>query len=184
MEPDFQNPGIAPDSLPAYEEIPLAPVSPRFAVYAVLKTTLFWLTATFVAWIAGATGQLANGPATWAPVTAAFLGLFFGCLSWMEARRRSYGLRRHDLIYARGLLVRRIVILPLSRVQHVETASGPLERRFDLVRLTCFTAGGLGADLVISGLETSRAEQVRHFLLSRMDRPDQGETEGHADGTG
>ncbi len=181
MDDGFHNNMIAPEELPAYEDVPLLPVSPRFAIYSVVSQGIAWSIIALGSTLALIVGEMFQGPATVAPFAALFLGAGFASLSWLDARKRAYGLREHDLIYARGIIVRRTVILPLSRVQHVETASGPLERHFNLVRLTCYTAGGLGADLVIGGLERDRAELVRQFLLSRIHGRDGEETQGDSD---
>ena len=101
-------------------------------------------------------------------------------LAWLEARRRAWGLREHDLIYRSGLFVRTTSVLPLARVQHVETVSGPLERAFGLVRLSCFTAGGLSSDLVVAGLDSATAERVRSHLLGRIRELDDAESESDA----
>jgi membrane protein YdbS with pleckstrin-like domain len=59
-------------------------------------------------------------------------------------------------------------VLPLARLQHVETLSNPVERAFGLVRLSCFTAGGRGADLILEGLPVERAEAIKQHLLARL----------------
>ncbi len=182
LENTFHNDPVVPESLPAHENVPLSPVSERFATYSVVKQAIVWGTATFILALSLIAGHLPENLGAWTPAAALSLGAVLGFVSWLDARRRMYGLREHDLIYASGLLIRKTVILPLARVQHVETASGPLERHFNLVRLTCYTAGGLGADLVISGLERDPAERLRQFLLSRIHEQDTPETDDAAHG--
>ena len=162
------NPPVSPADLPALEAVSLTPVSPRFAPYRVLGTLLFWMP------LAVAVGAAPVGPELPWPVRAALggavllVGLGLALLAAIEARRRAFGLRREDVIYTSGLLVRRTTILPVCRIQHVETVSGPLERLFGLVRLICFTAGGSSADLVMSGLRSEMADRLRQHLLSRI----------------
>ena len=162
------NPPVSPEGLPALEDVPLTPVSPRFAPYRVLGTMLFWMP------LAVAVVLLPVGPELPWPVRAALggavllVGVGVAVLAAIEARRRAFGLRREDVIYSSGLLVRRTTILPVCRIQHVETVSGPLERLFGLVRLTCFTAGGSSADLVMAGLRSETADRLRQHLLHRI----------------
>ncbi len=172
---EFHNEPVDPDTLPAWEAVELEPISPRYAPCRLL---------TIGGWSALAAAAVALSPpleafplaGDWRMAAGVFAaGALAAAIAWMEARRRAWGLREHDLIYRSGLIVRRTVVLPLARVQHVETISGPLERAFGLVRLACYTAGGLSTDLVVAGLERDTAERVRHYLLGRIGALDDAE---------
>ncbi len=129
------------------------------------------LVGTFAALVVGLMPELEDVPPAgdWRVATGAFaLTLIASGLAWLEARRRAWGLREHDLIHRSGIIVQTTAVLPLARIQHVETASGPLERAFGLVRLSCYTAGGLSTDLVVAGLTADTAERVRRHLLERI----------------
>jgi membrane protein YdbS with pleckstrin-like domain len=102
------------------------------------------------------------------PIGSLLLGLITALYVVMDARVRGWALREHDLIYRYGIFWRKTVILPFARIQHVEAIQGPLERYFDLMRLKCFTAGGLSADLVVKGLDSASARRVRGFLLEQI----------------
>lgn len=162
------NASLDPDSLPRLAQAQLTPVSLRLSACQVVQQSANWLLMTLVV----AFMPLGDSPlAIWQPWLAgalAFLGAVMVTLGWLEARRRAFGLREHDLIYRRGLFVRRTQVLPLVRLQHVETLSNPVERAFGLVRLACFTAGGRGADLIIEGLTAERAEAIKQHLLERL----------------
>ncbi|MFC3283739.1 PH domain-containing protein [Litchfieldella rifensis] len=165
----FSNLPIDPDALPAVEQAPLTPVSSRLAPCAALQQLWRWLLMTAVVLWLPVTNTVLTA---WQPSIAAsvgVLGVAMVALDWREARRRAYGVRKHDIIYRRGLLIHRTQVVPLVRLQHVETLSSPIERAFGLVRLACFTAGGRGADLLIEGLSAQRAEAVKRYLLSRLD---------------
>lgn len=164
----LRNALIDPNDLPPAEPLRLTPVAPDYARYRLLTLSLRWLVIAILGW-AAASDLDAKEPllALWPLLLTAVALLHLGA-AWREARSRAWGLRDHDLLYASGLFQRRLTILPCNRIQHVETASGPLERRFGLLRVTCFTAGGLSADLVIRGLKTNAAERVRQYLLGRI----------------
>lgn len=164
----FSNEPVPPDALPDWRQVELAPVSSRYAPYRMLSTLLRWTFIALVLWLVPYMASPPEGPTAAPALAAAALGLVLTALAAIEARRRGWALRRNDVIYRSGLLVRRTTILPFRRVQHVETVSGPLERAFGLLRLTCYTAGGFSADLVIAGLETRTAERVRQYLLGRI----------------
>jgi membrane protein YdbS with pleckstrin-like domain len=165
----FTNASLDPQNLPALAEAPLEPVSPRLAPCQAVLRSLHWLLLTG---LAALVPFMIADIAAWQPwpaVAVALLGASGIVLGWLEARRRAYGLRQHDLIYRRGLLVQSTQVLPLARLQHIETTSNPVERAFGLVRLVCFTAGGRGADMVLEGLTADRAAAIRQHLLARLE---------------
>ncbi|ABI56499.1 PH domain-containing protein [Alkalilimnicola ehrlichii MLHE-1] len=181
----LSNAPVDPQRLPALEAQSLQPVSPRFAPYQLISRFLSLLPLAFLAWLLPV---MTGMPLAMRPVLLAGVGLLLvvsPVLAWLEARRRAWAVREQDVTYQSGLLVQRTTVLPFVRIQHVETASNPVERAFGLVRLTCFTAGGAGGDLVIQGLERDRAERLRQYLLDRIQGaaapPANGET-GEADG--
>ena len=179
----FTNEAVSADSLPAHADLELEKVSPRFSVYAASASALTWGAGAALLWALPIPAGVAVVGAPWAPWALLLIGALSSALAWIDGRRRAFAMREHDLVYERGLVVRKTVIVPVPRIQHIETTSGPLERRFGLERLTCFTAGGVSADLVIRGLEAARAKQVRDYVLRRIeargvaDRNDQAETE-------
>lgn len=181
-EGTFTNPAVAAEMLPDFRAVALVPVVQAYAPYAVVAAVLGWLAplgAALLAWSAAAAGLLPAPLGVLAPFVLGGLLLIAainGVFAALDARRRAWALREHDLIYRSGVLWRRSVIVPFARIQHVETVSGPLERRFGLTRLKCYTAGGAGGDLTVAGLDRETARRVRQFLLERIrdgddDRP-------------
>ena len=101
-------------------------------------------------------------------VTLIAMNLVFA-LFWpsLEYNAFRYIVRDHDLLVQHGVLFRRWSSVPHSRIQHVDTRQGPLERVFGLSRLIVFTAAGSLADAAIPGLRTEDAEQLRDELSRR-----------------
>ncbi len=165
----FSNAQLHPAELPALADIQLQPVADGYARYRLLHALLVWIPALILLSLLPTQGPwpgLLPLIGVWGLVG---LGPLYSALTWLEARRRAYALREHDLIYRSGLFVQRTRILPVARIQHVETVSGPLERLFGLVRLNCFTAGGSSGDLLLAGLDAATAAQVRDYLLQRVE---------------
>jgi membrane protein YdbS with pleckstrin-like domain len=167
--PVFQNEAIAASTLPAFEDVVLTPLPAAFHRYRVISSGGSSLLVIGVAIGLSFVPRLDDVP--WTGVLMALFG--YAVLSLvhasLDARRRGWALRSHDLIHRSGILWRRTAVVPLVRIQHVETASGPIERRFGLERLKCFTAGGSGADLEIEGLAETDAARIRAFLLARIE---------------
>ncbi len=165
---EFSNTSVDPTALPTLDAATLQPVSPYYPPYRLLSLPLRWTTLLAVFWLL-LTVSAAPEPLRNLLVPIALVAvLAITLLGYLEAGRRAYGLREHDLIYRSGLLIRRTAVVPLARIQHVEIASGPLERRFGLVQLNCFTAGGSSGALGLQGLDADTAERVRQYLLSRI----------------
>jgi membrane protein YdbS with pleckstrin-like domain len=80
-------------------------------------------------------------------------------------RSWAYREREEDLIVARGVLVRRISVVPYGRMQFVEVTAGPVERAFKLATVQLHTAAA-GSDARIPGLERDEAARLRDRLAT------------------
>ena len=76
-------------------------------------------------------------------------------------------MRDKDILFRHGVIWRSVTAVPFNRIQHVETSSTPLDRKFTLATLQLFTAGGSGGDMKIDGLASNVAEQLRNFILRK-----------------
>ena len=73
-------------------------------------------------------------------------------------RRWRYDVRDDEIDLRSGLWTIQRTLVPIRRVQHVDTESGPLEGAFDLASVTFHTAAGATG---IPALTRSEAERVR-----------------------
>ncbi len=99
-------------------------------------------------------------------VSAAVVLLLGGLLSWFLRRRFGawrYQERHEDLIVARGVMVRRLSVVPYGRMQFVEVTAGPIERLFQLSTVKLHTAAA-ASDARIPGLERTEAARLRDRL--------------------
>lgn len=80
-------------------------------------------------------------------------------------RFRSWGYaeRAEDLLVRRGVLVRRLSVVPYGRMQFVDVVAGPLERRWGLATVRLHTAAA-ASDARVPGLPTAEAERLRDRL--------------------
>jgi membrane protein YdbS with pleckstrin-like domain len=86
---------------------------------------------------------------------------------WPELHHRHlrYRVDDHGMRIRRGVLWRKVVSIPASRVQHTDVSQGPLQRQYDLATLTVHTAGTQGASISLEGLEQGVARRLRDHLL-------------------
>ncbi|HWE68346.1 MAG TPA: PH domain-containing protein [Acidimicrobiales bacterium] len=115
--------------------------------------------------VVGATFAVALGGA--AAVAGAVAVVAAGGLSGWFVRNRfwawKYQERHEDLVVARGVLVRRLSVVPYGRMQFVEVTAGPIERLFGLSTVKLHTAAA-ASDGRIPGLEQGEAARLRDRL--------------------
>lgn len=97
-----------------------------------------------------------------------------GILGWwlhrwpaIAYRHTSYRVDGAGIEIRRGVVWRRILSVPRSRVQHTDVSQGPLERTQGLGTLIIYTAGTEYARVELAGLEHQRALAIRDYLLPR-----------------
>ena len=85
-------------------------------------------------------------------------------IAWRHA---AYRIDDDVIEIRRGVVFRRVISVPRSRVQHTDVSQGPLERSFGLGTLVIYTAGTEHARVDLSGLGHGRALAIRDHLLPR-----------------
>jgi hypothetical protein len=100
-------------------------------------------------------------------IVSVLVVLIAGALSSWFVRNRfrawRYQERHEDLIVARGVMVRRLSVVPYGRMQFVEVTSGPMERLFKLSTVKLHTAAA-ASDARIPGLELDESARLRDRL--------------------
>ncbi|MGZ8361004.1 MAG: PH domain-containing protein [Allosphingosinicella sp.] len=83
---------------------------------------------------------------------------------------RAWGYREEeDELHVRsGLWVRLRTVVPFGRVQHIDVAQGPVERRFGLATLILHTAGTRGSSVPLPGLLQAEAEGMRDRIRGKI----------------
>jgi membrane protein YdbS with pleckstrin-like domain len=80
-------------------------------------------------------------------------------------RSWSYLERDEDLIVQRGVLIRRLSVVPYGRMQFVDVTAGPVDRLFRLATVRLHTAAA-ASDARIPGLERAEAARLRDRLAA------------------
>ena len=105
--------------------------------------------------------------AAWTTAAAVVVaGLVADVLLQRRVRAWSFCERGEDLLVRRGLMVRRLSLVPYGRMQFVDVTSGPLERSLGLATVRLHTAAA-SSDARIPGLPREEAERLRD-QLSRL----------------
>jgi len=123
------------------------------AVYAIVVIGLIWLTIRFdwTPWIAAVAAAAA--------IAGSYLeAILLPNLRW---RRFRYDIHEHEIDLLYGLIIRKRVLIPMTKVQHVDTKQGPILRRYGLATVTFSTAAG---SHFIPALREATAESVRNQI--------------------
>ena len=95
------------------------------------------------------------------PGAVLLLGIVFAVARY---RRWGYEIREDDIYLERGVITQVRTVVPLVRIQHVDSRRGPIERATGLASCVVYTAGSRGADVRIPGLTPENADQLRERL--------------------
>ncbi len=123
--------------------------------------------AAVVAALAGTGVGLAVGVAA-ALIAAGAVAVGAALVLWFARNRfRSwaYQERDEDLIVERGVLIRRLSVVPYGRMQFVDVTAGPVNRVFRLATVRLHTAAA-ASDARIPGLEREEAARLRDRLAA------------------
>lgn len=99
------------------------------------------------------------------PLAVILIALWVLFLIRRRVRALGYAEREEDLVVRSGVMFRKQVVIPYGRLQYVEMTSGPLERRYQLCKLTVNTAAG-AATAVIPGLPAQTGTDLRERLAA------------------
>ncbi len=138
--------------------------SPRLRV---LRRWEVAATTTAALLVAGALTFRAGGVAL-AVAAGAVVGAGFLADVAAGRRVRAWGFaeRADDLLVKRGVMFRRMSVIPYGRMQYVEVTAGPLERSFGLATVQMHTAAA-ASDARVPGLPAAEAARLRDQLTTR-----------------
>jgi len=140
-------------------------------LYGIMQTILVLLLAIG----AGVLAYIYEGP-WWIYVIAvavvilyAYLFIYlFPKIKWLRWR---YEVRESEIELQHGLFIVKRTLIPMVRVQHVDTSQGPILRKYNLAGITVSTAA---TNHVIPALVTEEADELRSRIsvLARVAEDD------------
>src|ERR1700680_4883301 len=140
---------------------PLKRLSPRFWLARQTQLALVWIPTFIAALVVALVARVPASPAL--PVAVALIAI----LAWVveRGRHRSGGAAERDdaLIIPRGLLFRRVSVVPYGRMQFIDVTAGPIDRAFGLATVQLHTAAA-ASDARIPGLLRADADALRDRL--------------------
>ncbi|WP_100012769.1 PH domain-containing protein [Lentibacillus sediminis] len=133
------------------------------AILWLITIGLFWLIVEFD--LPGWIGWTAAG------ISAVSTYLFIFLLPELRWRRWRYEVFEQEIYIQHGILIVTRTIVPMIRVQHVDTSQGPILKRFQLASVTISTAATTHE---IPALLEEDASELRDHIsrLARVDEDD------------
>jgi len=88
-------------------------------------------------------------------------------VAWIDPliryRQWRFEIREDEVDLKHGLITHTRQVVPMSRIQHVDTRQGPIERRYGLASVIFYTAAG---SMEIPALSVERAGDVRNQIAA------------------
>jgi uncharacterized protein len=141
----------------------------RISIKALTVWRIAGVIKSVIAWSLAATAifllHIFNGP-FWISASIIIFGLIiayiliflFPSLRW---RRWRYDVREEEIELEHGIFIKTRTLIPMIRVQHVDTVQGPILRRYHLSSVIVNTAATAHE---IPALEESEAEELRSYI--------------------
>lgn len=147
------------------EAVDLVPLDPRVRTAWRIRAAGVLLQVTVVLGILDwFTPLLPDVPDGVVPGLVLLAGAAFAwVLTELRYRRWRFAVRPDDLWLRHGVLWTTVTVIPLTRLQFVDTRQGPLERALGLASLVVHTAA-IGTSGRLPGLDAGEAEQLRERL--------------------
>lgn len=114
--------------------------------------------------------EVPGARAAWALLVVVVLLLFVGLVPELRWQRWRYEIRPHEIDIRRGLVTVTRTLVPMGRVQHVDTDRGPLQQLKGLATVTFHTAAG---ENEIPNLARAEADRVRTRIAELTRVPDE-----------
>jgi len=153
-----------PAGRPEWPEADWRRPSPRLRL---VRRVQLLLTTLPVLIVAVAAGDVAGGVAP-AVIAGAVVIVAAGAADFFMGRRvRAWGYaeRDDDLLVRRGVMFRRLSVIPYGRMQFVDVTAGPIERSFGLATVRMHTAAA-ASDARVPGLQAADAAHLRDNLTA------------------
>jgi uncharacterized protein len=136
--------------------------SPRLRSVRQVQLAAASLPVLIVAIVLGALGGGAAGAVVGIVAVAVAALVAYGFLN-RRLRAWGYAEREDDLLVRRGVMFRRLSIIPYGRMQYIDVTAGPVERSFGLATVRMYTAA-TASDARIPGLASAEAGRLRDNL--------------------
>lgn len=103
----------------------------------------------------------------WVYLGAVACAVVFLWLLWLiprQVRAIGFATTQTDFLVRRGILFRRLDIVPYGRIQYVDVSEGPIARHLGIAEIQLHTASA-DTDATLDGLPAAEATRLRDLLV-------------------
>lgn len=83
-----------------------------------------------------------------------------------QVRAMAFALAGDEFCIRKGIMFRRLTLIPYGRIQYVEISEGPIARMFGIAEIKVHTASAL-TDATLNGVPVDEAVRLRDMLVER-----------------
>ena len=170
----FENNIIDTTTLPNIDNVKFKPLLKTYKKLLLINSIIFFAILGAIAFAVYKLVDIENDiPDITIYITSAVLIFFFVVrLIFIQLGfpMKGYLLREHDIIYKSGLINRRIIAIPINRIQHSEIRQSYIARLLKIAKIKIFSAGGNTSDLSINGLSPELAQQIKDYLSKTISK--------------
>jgi uncharacterized protein len=144
----------------------LTPLNPAYVTTSRIATALGLLPFLIGAGVLEAAQLLPSGPfIVLALVVYVFISFVVPARKY---RHWGYAMGADRLRVVRGYMFYRDTVVPFGRIQHIDVEQGPVDRRYDLAKLTVHTAGNHNSTVSLPGLLHADALVMRETIRAAI----------------
>lgn len=139
------------------------PVSPKLATVRVISELIGFLPLIIIS----AIGAIALTKWLW--IATAVLTALLIWLVWIVARQvraMGFAMSEDEFLIRKGIMFRRLTLIPYGRIQYVEVSEGPIARMFNIAELRLHTASPV-TNAILNGVPSDEAARLRDMLVER-----------------
>ncbi len=166
----MENNQILLTDIPKSEEIEFTPLLPNYKKLLIIQWSIFYVFLL----IGGGVGFYWLKTRDYITLLALlFVVVWLICfalqllLIYKGFPYKGYAIRQKDIHYRSGYLTRKIITIPIYRIQHLEIRQGLISKILKIAKLKIYTAGDNGADLSIKGIDAATAENIKQLLITK-----------------
>ncbi len=164
----FHNEEIELSKLPQCDTIDFQPLLRRYKKLQNIQTVIF-----FIAFLVGGFVfyKFNDFPGLFFIIFISALTVFTASkliLIQLGFPHKGFAIRVHDVHYKTGFINRKVITIPINRIQHMEIRQGVVSRMLKLAKLKLFTAGDSSSDLSLRGISPETAQQLKELLTEKI----------------
>lgn len=139
------------------------PVSPALITVRLIGNAIFYIPVSVLC----AVLAVVISPYLWAAVVVSVALLIWSLwLTPRQVRAMGFAEGEDEFMIRRGILFRKLTLIPYGRIQYVDVEEGPIARKFGIARIKMNTASAQ-TDAGLEGLPVAEASRLRDMLARR-----------------